>query len=394
MLAEAFDRLLAAGAGVIAMPCNTLQVAAAREAARRGVPFVDMIEATARAAGEHAVLIATEGTIAGGYYEGRGVELETPPAELQREVGELIGRAVHGTAARTRARCASSWRARGGRAPRSSSGCTDICGLLDRADAAELDVVESLGRPRRRRRGRTARRRVSATVGLLGAGRMGAGICAALVRAGHDVLAFDVRAEREEEVRAAGARWAPDAAALAAAADVLVSSLPGSPELTEAMAALIGELRPGASWIDTTSAAPAVAAPLVAAASARGVDCLDAPVGGGPAEAAAGTLRLYVGGSPATLERSRGVLEALGTVEHMGAAGAGYTTKLLVNLLWFGQALATARGDAARRALGDRPRGPAPRARAQCGGERVHRPRRRADPRGRLPPRLRAGPLL
>ena len=182
---------------------------------------------------------------------------------------------------------------------------------------------------------------MSATVGLLGAGRMGSGICAALVRAGHDVLAFDVRTEREEDVRAAGARWVADAGALAGAADVLVSSLPGSPELAEAMAALTGELRPGTTWIDTTSAAPAVAAPLVAAAGARGVDCLDAPVGGGPAEAAAGTLTLYVGGAPATLERRRAVLEALGTVEYMGGAGAGYTTKLLVNLLWFGQALAT-----------------------------------------------------
>ena len=117
--------------------------------------------------------------------------------------------------------------------------------------------------------------------------------------------------------------------------------MPGSPELCEAMAGLTGELRPGAVWIDTTSAAPAVAAPLVAAASARGIDCLDAPVGGGPAEAAAGTLALYVGGAPATLERSREVLETLGTVEYMGEAGAGYTTKLLVNLLWFGQAVAT-----------------------------------------------------
>ena len=181
---------------------------------------------------------------------------------------------------------------------------------------------------------------MSASVGLLGVGRMGAGICACLSRAGHDVLAFDVRPERIEAVLAAGARWAPDSAALAGA-DVLVSSLPGSPELCEAIAALSGELRPGATWIDTTSAAPAAAAPLVAAASARGVHCLDAPVGGGPAQAAAGALKLYVGGDPATLERNREVLEALGSVEYMGAAGAGYTTKLLVNLLWFGQALAT-----------------------------------------------------
>ena len=181
---------------------------------------------------------------------------------------------------------------------------------------------------------------MSATVALLGVGRMGAGILACLGRGGRDVLAFDARPERKDAVLAAGARWAPDAAALAGA-DVLVSSLPGSPELREAMAALTGELRPGTTWIDTTSAAPSVAAPLVAAASARGVHCLDAPVGGGPAQAAAGTLTLYAGGAPGTVERNRELLEALGSVEYMGASGAGYTTKLLVNLLWFGQALAT-----------------------------------------------------
>ncbi len=107
------------------------------------------------------------------------------------------------------------------------------------------------------------------------------------------------------------------------------------------MAALSGELAPGAGWIGHDERRPGRWRALVAAASARGVECLDAPVGGGSAEAAAGTLRLYVGGSPATIERCSGVLEALGTVEHMGGAGAGYTTKLLVNLLWFGQALAT-----------------------------------------------------
>ena len=144
VLAEAFDRLLAAGAGVIAMPCNSLQVAAAREAARRGVPFVDMIEATTRAAREHAVLIATEGTIAGGLYEGRGVKLEMPAPELQREVGELIGRAVHGTP--PDALEMGDFMARA-RRPGAALilGCTDLCGIMDASDGAELGVVESLG---------------------------------------------------------------------------------------------------------------------------------------------------------------------------------------------------------------------------------------------------------
>ena len=144
VLAEAFDRLIAAGADVIAMPCNSLQVAASREAARRGVPFVDMIEATVRVAGERAVLIATEGTITGGFYEGRGIELEAPAPELQRELGEAIGRAARGSPPDARQMRDLMTRAR---RPGTALvvGCTDICGLLDPADAAELQVVESLG---------------------------------------------------------------------------------------------------------------------------------------------------------------------------------------------------------------------------------------------------------
>ena len=56
--------------------------------------------------------------------------------------------------------------------------------------------------------------------------------------------------------------------------------------------------------------------------------------------AAAGTLQLFVGGRSDVVARHRGMLELLGRVEHVGDHGAGYTTKLLVNLLWFGQAVA------------------------------------------------------
>jgi 3-hydroxyisobutyrate dehydrogenase len=61
--------------------------------------------------------------------------------------------------------------------------------------------------------------------------------------------------------------------------------------------------------------------------------------------AASGTLQLFVGGDATLLERHRGLLQALADphrIVHMGGQGAGYTTKLLVNLLWFGQAIATA----------------------------------------------------
>jgi 3-hydroxyisobutyrate dehydrogenase len=203
---------------------------------------------------------------------------------------------------------------------------------------------------------------IPAVVGLVGLGRMGAPICARLVSAGHRVVAGDIRPDRREAAANAGAEWAGATEAVAARADVLLTSLPGAPELREAIGPALDGLRPGSAWVDLTSATPAEAEELDARAADAGVDCADAPVGGGPDQAGTGELRLFAGGDSALLERVRPVLDALGQVEHVGRHGDGYTVKLLVNLLWFGQAVATgealllarARGldlDAVRRAL-------------------------------------------
>ena len=183
-------------------------------------------------------------------------------------------------------------------------------------------------------------RPVTATVGVIGVGRMGLPVCARLAGAGLRVVAADLEPEREQHVRAAGASWDADTERLARQAAVLITVLPGSSELVEAMGIALRTLQPGATWIDLTSAAPAAAAELVARAHRRGIECLDAPVGGGVEAAAAGALQLFVGGRREVIERHRTVLELLGRVEHVGDHGAGYTTKLLVNLLWFGQAVA------------------------------------------------------
>jgi len=169
---------------------------------------------------------------------------------------------------------------------------------------------------------------------------MGLAICARLAGCGFEVVATDLRPEREQDVRAVGADWVPDARLVAAAADVAITVLPGSSELEGAMAVACSALRPGTVWIDMTSAAPAVGRELVSLAHRRGVECLDAPVGGDTAAAKAGELQLFVGGKGETVGGHRPLLETLGTVEHVGDNGAGYTTKLLVNLLWFGQAVA------------------------------------------------------
>lgn len=184
-------------------------------------------------------------------------------------------------------------------------------------------------------------------VGFIGVGRMGLPMCANLVRAGCEVSASDRCAERRDAVVASGASWRNASAEVAAAADVLITMLPGPAEVRETMlgdGAALRAMRPRTTWIDMSSSSPVAGREIAMRAEARSVDVLDAPVGGGVPAARAGTLRLFVGGHAEVIERHRPLLEALADpdrIVHVGAAGSGYTTKLLVNLLWFGQVVAT-----------------------------------------------------
>jgi 3-hydroxyisobutyrate dehydrogenase len=185
-------------------------------------------------------------------------------------------------------------------------------------------------------------------IAFAGLGRMGLPMCAALVRAGYQVTATDQRAEAQQAAVACGASWRDTPAQAAKAAGVLITMLPGPREVAAAMLGEAGALHGlagGAAWIDMTSNSPAAARPIRERAMEQGVEVLEAPVGGGIAAAREGRLQLFVGGEAAAVERHRAVLEVLGDpgrIVHTGGHGTGYTAKLLVNLLWFGQAVATA----------------------------------------------------
>ncbi len=199
---------------------------------------------------------------------------------------------------------------------------------------------------------------------------MGLPICARLSDAGYDVLVSDLRAEREAAALAAGARWIASSRALVAVVDVLITVLPGSQEVDDAVGAVMADLRPNMTWIDMTSCDPTVARDLVARAASRGVDCMEAPMGGGPAAATEGKLQLFVGGDEQLLARHCDLLAPLGRIEHMGANGAGYTTKLLVNLMWFAQAVSVGEALLVARATGiDLERMEAALAHSSVGGE-------------------------
>ena len=140
-------------------------------------------------------------------------------------------------------------------------------------------------------------------VGFVGVGRMGLPMCANLVAAGHTVTAGDARAERERAVMQCGAQWRATLAEVAAGADILITMLPGSREVREVMAGsgVLATMPSTAVWVDMTSSSPAAVRELAAAARARGVGVLDAPVGGGVPAAQAGTLQVFVGGDAAVL---------------------------------------------------------------------------------------------
>jgi 3-hydroxyisobutyrate dehydrogenase len=184
-------------------------------------------------------------------------------------------------------------------------------------------------------------------VGFIGLGHMGGPMSANVLAAGHDLVVHDVRPEAAG-VLAAGAAWAASPREAGAGRDVVITMLPTPRHVAEVVlgpAGLLDGLAPGAVWIDMSTSVPEVAERVLALAGPRRVAVLDAPVSGMAAGANAGTLQIFVGGEPAAYHRVRPVLEAMGDPDkilHVGGNGAGYTVKLMINLLWFGHLVATA----------------------------------------------------
>lgn len=173
-------------------------------------------------------------------------------------------------------------------------------------------------------------------IAFIGLGYMGGPMAANLLKAGHELQVFDLVPAALEAAAASGARVAANAADAVQGADAVISMLPASRHV-EALYlgddGLLARIAPGTLAIDCSTIAPASAQKVAAAAAARGVAMIDAPVSGGTAGAAAGTLTFIVGGEPAALERARPLLEAMGrNVFHMGGNGAGQVAKLCNNM--------------------------------------------------------------
>jgi 3-hydroxyisobutyrate dehydrogenase-like beta-hydroxyacid dehydrogenase len=174
------------------------------------------------------------------------------------------------------------------------------------------------------------------SVGFIGLGQMGFGMAANLLKAGHDVLAYDVAAEPLARFAARGGRAAAHPTEIGAACrSVMVMVVSGA----QVDAVLFGrdgllETMSGGTVMVCSTIALSELLPIAERARARGVTVIDAPVSGGVTGADAGTLTLLCGGDAADVEAQRPYLDAVSAnVFHLGPLGAGLVGKLANNLI-------------------------------------------------------------
>lgn len=165
-------------------------------------------------------------------------------------------------------------------------------------------------------------------IGFIGLGIMGKPMALNLLKAGFPV-GVPGSSQASGILKDAGAEVWPDAGALAAGSDVIITMLPDSPQVEEVVnGGVLGGIRAGSLFIDMSTIAPLVARKLFESMQERGVEALDAPVSGGQVGAEGATLSIMVGGNAAAFARALPVLQAMGkNIVHIGEPGAGQTTK-------------------------------------------------------------------
>jgi 2-hydroxy-3-oxopropionate reductase len=169
------------------------------------------------------------------------------------------------------------------------------------------------------------------TIGFIGLGIMGRPMAKNLIAAGYKLVVYDKYA-KTGDLEALGAGAASSGRETAAASDIVITMLPNSPHVKEAVlgaGGVIEGIKPGAIVVDMSSIAPETSRELEAALKAKGAAFLDAPVSGGEPKAIDGTLAIMAGGDQKTFDAVKPVLEKMGSsVTLTGAAGSGNVVKL------------------------------------------------------------------
>ncbi len=169
-------------------------------------------------------------------------------------------------------------------------------------------------------------------IGFIGLGIMGKPMAMNLIKAGYSLTVYDIRPEVAKEPVAAGAKEAKSSKDVAAQSEVVITMLPNSPEVKEAVLGKDGVLegaKAGLILVDMSSIAPLVSKEVATEVAKKGVEMLDAPVSGGEPKAKDGTLSIMVGGKKEVFEQVEEILKVMGSSAVLvGDIGSGNMTKL------------------------------------------------------------------
>jgi len=171
------------------------------------------------------------------------------------------------------------------------------------------------------------------TVSFLGIGLMGEPMAKSLLKAGFNVQAWNRTPAKAHVLAAAGAIVHADLAEAVAPAEIVISMLQDGSAVAATIAAALPALKPDTLWIDMSSIRQDEALANHATLTGRGMRHLDAPVSGGVAGAADGTLAIMAGGNAADVDRASAVFNAMGTAVLVGPAGSGQVAKLCNQLI-------------------------------------------------------------
>lgn len=180
-------------------------------------------------------------------------------------------------------------------------------------------------------------------IAFIGLGNMGGGMAANLVKAGHNVRAFDLAAEAQERAKGNGCEVVPTVREAVVGVDAVVSMLPNGAIVDSVYTNdVLGHAPASALLLDCSTIDVATARKVAKAAGEAGYAIVDAPVSGGIAAANGGTLTFMVGGSDEAFQRAEPILSAMGkAVIHAGDSGAGQAAKICNNMLLGSSMVAT-----------------------------------------------------
>ncbi len=179
----------------------------------------------------------------------------------------------------------------------------------------------------------------SLSIGFIGLGSLGEGLCHSLVKAGFPVTVTDLNKDSAKRLLAAGASWSDDIAGACREAAVVITVLPSpavSRMVVEGPGGVLENLRSGGVWIEMSTTDLDDLKRLAGLAAKRGISVLECPVTGGVHLANSGQITVLVGGDEETFKRVEALLRTMGgEIIYMGKIGNASVVKVVTNMLAF-----------------------------------------------------------